>query len=222
MNHATVAQQHMTERYLLNELDPKDRDEFEEHFFDCAECALDVHAANLFIENSKVVLAEGPVEVPAVVHAPPKPGWFGWLRPAFAAPAMAVLLAVVGYQNLVTLPQMKLALAPQVMQWGSVNVATYGSTGTEITTAPGQGFLVFARITPQNGYSKYTAELYNPAAKLEWSLTIPASASQGQWPIAVPGADRQPGTYRLVVKGITPAGESVDVGQGSFELHISK
>jgi hypothetical protein len=218
MDHATVAQQNMTERYLLNELDPKARDEFEEHFFDCAECALDVHAANLFIENTKVVLAEGPVEVPAVVPAPPKPGWFGWLRPAFAAPAMAVLLAVVGYQNL--RPPMK--PEPQIMQWGSVNIATYGSTGTEITTAPGQSFLVFARITPQNGYSRYTAELYNPATKLEWSLTIPASASQGQWPIAVPAADHQPGTYKLVVKGITPAGESVEVGQGLFELHISK
>jgi hypothetical protein len=111
---------------------------------------------------------------------------------------------------------------PQVLPWGSVNIGTYGSTGPEITTAPGKGFLVFVRIPPQSGYSLYTANLYNPAGKLEWSLTIPATAAQDQWPIAVPGADRQAGTYTLVVRGTTTAGASKEMGQGSFELKIQK
>src|SRR5450631_2029029 len=59
MDHDVVVRQKMTERYLLDELDPAARDEFEEHFFDCADCALDVHAGALFVEQSKVVLAEG-------------------------------------------------------------------------------------------------------------------------------------------------------------------
>jgi hypothetical protein len=221
MDHEMVAQQQMTEKYLLNELDPKARDEFEEHFFDCAECALDVHTASLFIEKSKLVLAEGPTEVPAQTRVSPKQGWFGWLRPAIAAPALATLLAVVGYQNMVTYPRLMQATAPQVLQWASVNIGTYGDSGPEITTSRGKSFLVFVRIPPQSGYSHYTAELYNPASKLEWSVPIPASTNQGQWPVAVPAADRQPGTYSLVVRGTTPSGDSVKVGQGTFELHIS-
>ena len=197
MDHAMVAQQHITERYLLNELDPQARDEFEDHFFACQECASDVHAASLFIENSRVVLAEGPVEVPAVVPAPPNPGWLGWLRPALAAPALAVLLAVVGYQSF----ELSQALKPHVAQSAMVNIGTFGDSGADITIHSGEGFVVNARITPQTGYSNYVAELYNPANKLEWSLTIPASASQAQWPIVVPGADRKPGTYILRVEG---------------------
>jgi Putative zinc-finger len=223
MDHEVVARQKITERYLLNELDSDSRDQFEEHFFDCSACAFDVRVGSAFVEQSKVVLAEGPAEAPIAAPVPAKSGWLAWLRPAFAMPALALLLAIVGYQNLVTYPRMKQALDhPQVLPWASVNIGTLGATGPEITTAPGKGFLVFVRIPPQSGYSLYTANLYNPAGKLEWSLMIPANATQDQWPVAVPGADRQAGTYTLVVRGTTAAGANKEVGQGSFELQIQK
>ena len=223
MDHEVVARQKITERYLLNELDSETRDQFEEHFFDCSACAFDVRAGSAFVEQSKVVLAEGPAEAPLAAPVPAKSGWLGWLRPAFAMPALALLLAVVGYQNLVTYPRMKQALShPQVLPWTSVNIGTLGATEQQITTAPGKGFLVFVRIPPQSDYSRYTANLYNPAGKLEWSLTIPATTTQDQWPVAVPGADRQAGTYTLVVHGTATDGISKEVGQGSFELQIQK
>lgn len=227
MDHGVVVRQRMTERYLLNELDSEARNEFEEHFFDCPDCALDVRAGALFVEQSKIVLAEKsePTSSPApvVVRVPARPGWLAWLRPVFAAPVLALLLAFIAYQNLVTYPQMKQALNhPQVLPWASINIGTYGASGPEITIAPGKGFLVFVRIPPESAYSQYTADLYNPAGKLEWSLTIPATTSQDQWPLAVPGADRQGGTYTLVVRGTTAAGESKEVGRGSFELQIQK
>src|SRR5450755_709212 len=108
MDHDVVVRHKMTEQYLLGELDPEARDEFEEHFFDCADCALDVHAGALFVEESKVVLADKPEPVSTALPAaiPSKPGWLAglrsMLRPAFAVPVMALLLAVIGYQNLVT------------------------------------------------------------------------------------------------------------------------
>jgi anti-sigma factor RsiW len=225
MNHDVVVRQKMTERYLLHELDPEQRDEFEEHLFDCQDCALDVRAAARFIERSKVVLAERPAmsAVTATASAPPQPGWFAWLRPAFAVPALAVLLVVVAYQNVVTYPQLQQALSrPQVLPWASVNVGTWGANGPAITTAPGKGFLLFVRIPPDGAYAHYTADLYNPAGKLEWSLTIPATPGQDQWPVEIPGANREAGTYALAVRGISAAGESKDLGRASFELQIQK
>ena len=227
-----VVRQKMTERYLLNELDPAARDEFEEHFFDCKDCALDVHAGALFVDQSKVVLAEKPellaAGLPATAPVPAKPGWLAWLRPAVVVPVMVMLLAVIGYQNLVIYPQMQQALnSPQVLPWASVNVGTFGSEGPVITTRPGEGFLLFVRIPPESGYSHYTAELYNPGGKLEWSLTIPVASgketsAQDQWPVQVPGANRQAGNYTLKVRGVTAAGESKDIGRTSFELQIQK
>jgi Putative zinc-finger len=232
MDHDMVVRQKITERYLLGELDPAARDEFEEHFFDCKECALDVHAGALFVEQSKVVLAEKPEPVaaalPPTASVPAIPRWLTWFRPTVVVPVMVILLAVIGYQNLVIYPQMQQALkSPQVLPWASVNVGTYGSEGPVITTRPGEGFLLFVRIPPERGYSLYTAELYNPAGKLEWSLTIPLASAketsaQDQWPVQVPGANREAGSYTLSVHGVTAAGESKEVGQASFELQIKK
>jgi hypothetical protein len=232
MDHDMVVRQKMTERYLLDELDPAARDEFEEHYFDCAECALDVHAGALFVEQSKVALAEStepsytPLLVPASVPAIPR--WLTWFSPAVVVPVMVMLLMVIGYQNLVIYPQMQQALnSPQVLPWASVNVGTYGSEGPVIATRPGEGFLLFVRIPPESGYSHYMAELYNPAGKLEWSLTIPVASgketsAQDQWPVQVPGANREAGSYTLTVRGVTAAGESRDIGLTSFELQIQK
>jgi hypothetical protein len=227
MDHDMVVRQKMTERYLLDELDPAARDEFEEHFFDCKECALDVRAGALFVEQSKVVLAEKvePVaaRLPATAPGPAKPGWLTWFRPAVVVPVMVMLLAVIGYQNLVIYPQLQQTFnSPQVLPWASVNVGTYGSEGPVITTRRGEGFLLFVRIPPESGYSHYTAELYNPAGKLEWSLTIPGTAAQDQWPVQVPGANREAGSYTLKVRGVTAAGESKEIGPTSFELQIQK
>ena len=232
MDHDMVVRQKMTERYLLGELDPAARDEFEEHFFDCRDCAFDVQAGSLFVEQSKIVLAEKPELVaaglPTTAPVPAKPGWLAWLRPAVVVPVMVMLLAVIGYQNLVIYPQMQQALnSPQVLPWASVNVGTYGSEGPVITTRPGEGFLLFVRIPPESGYSHYTAELYNPGGKLEWSLTIPVASgketsAQDQWPVQVPGANREAGGYTLTVRGVTAAGESKDIGRTSFELQIQK
>ena len=232
MDHDMVVRQKMTERYLLDELDPAARDEFEEHFFDCKDCAFDVHAVALFVEQSKIVLAEKSERVsagsPTTAPVPAKPGWLAWLRPAVVVPVMAMLLAVIGYQNLVIYPQMQQALnSPQVLPWASVNVGTYGSEGPVITARPGEGFLLFVRIPPESGYSHYTAELYNPGGKLEWSLTIPVpsgkeTSAQDQWPVQVPGANRQAGSYTLTVRGVTATGESKDIGRTSFDLQIQK
>jgi hypothetical protein len=215
----------MTERYLLNELDSESRDRFEEHFFDCPECAFDVRAGSAFVEQSKNVLAEtreaGMAPASSPTPSPARGGWLAWLRPAFAAPALALLLAVVGYQNLVTYPQLQQALnRPQVLPWAPVNVGTWGSGGPVITASRGQGFLLFVRIPPEGSYSNYTADLYSPAGKVEWSLTIPVTAGQDQWPVQVPGANREAGTYTLAVRGVTAAGESKEVGRTSFELKI--
>ena len=76
------------------------------------------------------------------------------------------------------------------------------------------------RIPPDGSYSNYTADLYSPAGKVEWSLTIPVTAGQDQWPVQVPGANREAGTYTLAVRGVTAAGESKEVGRTSFELKI--
>jgi hypothetical protein len=225
MNHDVAVRQKMTERYLFDELEPAAREEFEEHFFDCTVCALDVRAGAMFVEQTKAVLAERPSEnsVPQLSPVEVRPGWFAWSRPAFVVPVMAVLLAIVGYQNLVTYPRLVQKLnSPSVPPYTSVNVGTYGSSTPVIETREGEDFLIFVRIPPEGEYSSYMADLYDGAGKLEWSVRIPVASGRDQWPIQVPGANRAAGVYSLAVRGIGAGGDSKELGRAAFELQVQK
>ncbi len=222
MDHTAVVRDKMTEKYLLNELDPAMRDQFEEHYFDCTECARDISAGVQFVEHTKAVLAENaePELIPAI-RRPASRGWFAWLRPAFAAPALALLVAIVGYQNLVTYPKLQTELnRPRILPAVSVNLGTWGAGGTPTAVPEGKGLLLFVRIPPDGTYARYTADLYAPGGQLEGSFGIAPAAGQDQWPVALPAAPRQPGTYTMAVHGITAAGETKDLGNASFELQI--
>jgi hypothetical protein len=225
MDHAEAVRQKATERYLLDELEPDVRDQFEEHLFDCQDCALDVRAAAMFVEQTKVVLAEpaAPAVVPQTAAVPARAGWFSWFRPAFAVPVLALLLAVIGYQNFVTYPNlMQAANQPQVGPWASVNVSTRGTATTVIQTHPGEGFSLLVNLPPEDGFASYKADLYNPAQQLEWSGAISTVPAEQGRQIYIPGRNRQPGTYTLVVHGITAAGENKEISRHPIELQIQK
>jgi hypothetical protein len=224
MDHTAVVREKMTERYLLNELESDVRDQFEEHYFDCPECAQDLCAGSQFVEQAKVVLAE-PTEMFSVRTTPGpsrvQRGWFAWLRPAFAAPALALLLAVAGYQNLVTYPRLQAELhAPQILPAVSVNVGTYGAP--ETTVPQGKGFLLSLRIPPDASFVRYRVDLHNPAGKIVGSFTVAPAAGQDQWSVAVPGVDREAGAYAIDIQAITPAGETKDLGSTAFQLQIQQ
>src|ERR1700733_865183 len=141
MDHTESIRLMAAEKYLLGELTPEQREQFEEHFFDCQECALDVRAGAALVEHSKVVLAEPFAVSSARMPVAAKVGRWAWLRPAFVVPILAVLLVVVGYQNLVTYPQLKqLASSPQILPWASINFSTRGTRTTQISPGVGEGF----------------------------------------------------------------------------------
>jgi hypothetical protein len=225
MDHSEAIRLMAAEKYLLGELEPESREQFEEHFFGCQECARDVRAGAAFVEHSKVVLAE-PVAVSsarASVPVPVKPNWFAWLRPAFVAPVLAALLIVIGYQNLVTYPQLKqAALSPQILPWASINVSTRGTSTTQISPHPGEGFHLLVNIPPDSRYTSYTFALSSPSGRLEWSRTIPAASSDEARSIYVPGANQEQGVYKLTVRGGTAANEISDLGRYSIEVQIQK
>src|SRR5262249_53384304 len=107
MDHPEAIRLMAVEKYLLNELSPELRKSFEEHLFECSECEFDVQAGYALIDGAKDAFSFSTVEV-AKAHVPGKPNpWLSWFRPAIAIPVIALLLIVVGYQNLVMVPTLK-------------------------------------------------------------------------------------------------------------------
>ncbi|HXR15765.1 MAG TPA: zf-HC2 domain-containing protein [Terriglobales bacterium] len=223
MDHSEAIRLMAAEKYLLGELAPDSREQFEEHFFECQECALDVRAGAALVEHSKVVLSEPVPVAPARNPARADRGWFAWLRPAYIVPVLAVLIVVVGYQNLVTYPQLRQAASsPQILPWASINVSTRGASTTQIASHPGEGFHLLVNIPPENRYTSYTFDLSSPSGKLKWSSTIPANSSDEARSIYVPGASQEQGIYTLAVSGSTATNESSDLGHYSIEVQIQK
>jgi hypothetical protein len=56
MCHDEAVQTLATEKYLLGELCPELRDQFEAHLFNCQKCAFDLWAATTFLGHARVVL----------------------------------------------------------------------------------------------------------------------------------------------------------------------
>jgi hypothetical protein len=224
MNHSEAASLMATEKYLLDELPPDLREQFEEHLFDCHECALDVRAASVFLEQGKAVLAN-----PAPTPAPTRNndlGWFAWMRPAFAVPAFAALLLVIGYQNLVTYPALKSAVsqnqAPQILTAAPLlSSATRGEGALPITIRPEEPFLLPLDIPPQEGVSSYQIQLQNPAGGVEWSVSVSAEAARNSLPIRAPGVT-QAGQYAVVVVALNPQGEKVSEVRYAFALQFAR
>jgi hypothetical protein len=220
MEHSEAIQLMAAEKYLLDELPAEVRDEFEEHLFGCHECAMDMRTASAFLEQGKAVLAE-PVVATVREKDKSRPGLFAWWRPAFAIPAMAALLLVIGYQNLVTLPQLTRSLnKPQLLPATTVNLLTYGTNATPLVVHQGEGFLLNVIAPPDHRYPAYEADLRSPAGGVE-SVAISASADD-TWPIRFPGANRQGGKYSIDVRGITAGGQNVEVGGATFQLQVQQ
>ena len=237
MDHTEAVQQMAAERYLLEELTPEERDRFEEHAFDCPECALDLCAGAAFVDEAKVQLPELAAGLPAASAGTGKPrrrwrSWFSdWsplMHPAFAAPVFAALLLVVSYQNLVTLPALRAtADEPHLLPAVPVHGATRGGERMTITTDRSRGIaLPFDLYQQPDGasYASYSFELYDPDGKLAWTGSIAAATSRGaerRILLAIPGAMLHNGAYTVSVAGIGPDGTRSEVERYGFDLHLT-
>lgn len=224
MDHVEAERQMLSERYLLNELTPEVREQFEEHFFTCEQCALDLEAGAAFLDHSKAVMSS-PVKSDALksVSQGSKKFW-ARLRPAFVLPLLG-LVFLVSYQNFVVFPHLRhaarLAERPQLLPALSlITVGARGENGASLLTRKGEPFLLFVDIPGDNHFPTYVASLQDEAGREVWSLTIPEAATKDTISIQVPGRNT-PGPYTLVVRGENGA-EATEVGRYPFNLQFQQ
>ena len=107
MDHREAQDTKASERYLLGELSELERFAFEEHYFECRECAEDVRAGAAMARGIRALAREGTREVAA------SPRWWkGWMPVLAPSMAACALACIAGYQALVTIPGLR---APQAV-----------------------------------------------------------------------------------------------------------
>jgi len=107
MDHQLALSTQAVERYTLGELTSPQREEFEEHFFDCPECAAALREFESFAINTRAVFTEEEAEAKAPAPVPVayvQPGWgqrFGnWLGVRTLVPASAIALGILAFVSL--------------------------------------------------------------------------------------------------------------------------
>jgi hypothetical protein len=236
MEHLQAMQLKAAERYVLGDLPVDLREQYEDHFFSCMECAEELKLTAAFAENTRAALELEPLTVAAkapasAAHAPSRSGWFaGLLRPSFAVPVFAVLLLFVVYQNVATIPRLEATatrfLAPQTLP--SFSLITANSRGGEpltVTLPSEKPFSLYLDVPPDNRFTSFICEIENASGSAEYSLNISAAEAQNAVQLLIPAATLKPGKHVLIVRGIgTPqntGGPQTEVARYPFTFAVS-
>jgi len=208
MDHDTSIQTMAAERYLLGELSSSEREKFEQHFFECPECAESARTGFQFGENAKIAFGQ---------HAPPasEPAWWSrvrsWLasvQPRMLVPVSAcvALAAFTGFQNSVQIP----ALRSQVSQLEKPQVLTTAlltpssrSTPPSIVIPPDSRFVQLSLATTvMTPAARYQCDLRTSTGKPLATLFVPALDSDATLNLLVPVSTISAGDYEVILSAI--------------------
>lgn len=209
MDHKQAVELQLAVKYVLGELPPVQRDEYEDHYIDCPECAKDVHAAAAFADTAREVFREeARGEAPAPGRERAQSPWFAWLRPAFAVPAMLTLLMIVGYQNLITLPRLKSAgSAGKAQVFDSFSLiagnvrSERGVEAVKVQARKNETFALAFDFLPTKQFDHYLCQLQDEAGRVVQQLSIPAEKEKQEVHLLVPNGLERAGKYNVVIAG---------------------
>jgi hypothetical protein len=226
MDHSDVVEGYQVEKYLLAELSPSERDEFEAHYFECEECAMDLRLTDAFVHQTRK-------ELKAQLHRTPVAESRGrllefFLRPAWLVPALAAMLLVIAYQNAVVYPGLRREVAslsqPEVLpSLALVNGNSRGGDVPSFTVEKSRAFLLSVDIPSEEGFSSYVCTLYSPSGSLLWRNEVSTEQAKDSVSIRVLPQPEMNGLNLLLIQGVATSGTQktpVDIVRYRFKLQI--
>jgi anti-sigma factor RsiW len=227
MDHTEALKNEVADRYLLGELSDPERERFEEHYFECQQCAADLQAGLALSLNARAVFQEER-PLPARAAEPARPGWWdrwmaAWAKPLVAATSLAtcVLAVVCAWQAGVVIPQLR-------RQAGTVEQAaalptfalaaiTRGEPAAVIVPRQSRWFSLSFDVDPQVSYASYRCDLIDESGTSRFQLPVAAPPPGQPISVLLPVREVRPGKYKLNLQGVR--GETVSpVSEFAFHL----
>jgi hypothetical protein len=221
MDHDIAIKNKVAERYLLGELNLAEMEEYEEHFFICAECAQEVKLGSEFIDHAREVFKTDFFPEPGPVPVAKSTIWgrfFSSLRvpvPAFAC----ALLALVGlsiYQSAVIGDLKK----PEVLAAAKMTLRNARGPGdAPLQVGPNQPFSLKFDITSEEHFSAYEVQLIDHSGRNLVSQNVSAEEAKDHLQMNFRGGTLKPGDYKVVIRGINKeSSERPEIANYSFAL----
>jgi Putative zinc-finger len=220
MNHSEALQLQAAEKYILGELSPELREEYEEHYFECEECASDVKAAAAFGDSARELFRKRQKERVQIA------GWFGWLRPVIAAPALAALLLVVCYQSFVTIPKLQRGAVARTTAQNADFVSLIGTN----SRAEGAKTFQIHRDRPailevdvpaSREFASYLCQLRDASGRTIYESRVSAADAKSTVHLILPEGAVEPGEYSLAVIGLGTSPANTNSGNEIERLTFS-
>ena len=210
MEHNQAVTDMAAEKYVLGELGNGERDQFEEHYFGCPDCAQDVRDLASLAEGARVLLNTQPMDSrPTIEPAQPRaPRWpdawrLPWLQPGALAWAGAMLLVAMfaGYQ---TLQVWKLTRAQALTSFLLLPDARGEATSIPVVRI-GQFFLLEADLPGGSGNLQWDLRRTD-SNRVMFNDEARAPAEGASFKVLVPSSVLTPAEYTLTVsQAATPA-----------------
>lgn len=225
MHHAEAMKTFAAERYVLGELTEQQALAYEEHFFDCRECAEEVKAATALADDGRETFRTQPaVSVPQ--FRPPRRRRLAlfWPLPMGAAAAILLVAGAGAYQAVVVVP----ALRHQVAQSDALQAAPQfflsisRSEPQVLTLAPGQRKmgLTLSRSSERSS-PFYRCQVLDSAGRVVESAIMPGPQGGDELQLLLPTSRLRSGSYRIELAALAAPGDPLverDVVSYQFEL----
>jgi len=208
MDHMEATSTGAAERYVLGEMEDRERDQYEEHYFECPDCAEEVKAAAIFVESAEPVV--GKVARGAGQGDDPTRSWarlrdLFWPVPLGAAAALVLFLGLAAYQGLVVLPRLgrELAATDALQPAPSYFLTVSRGEAPVVRAAAGQRVVALTLSRSSEGtFPFYRCELKNSAGRTLLSAVLPGPAPGDELQILLPVERLPAGAHVLGVTGL--------------------
>ena len=207
MDHNEAIQLQAAVKYVLGELSQVQREEYEEHYFDCAECAADLKALVAFTDNAREVLRRDVREPVTAEPLSVRGGWLRWFQPIVAVPAFAALLMIIAYQNTVTIPRARLDASSGAAQLfvssRAPKMAVTRSDGEipKYSVRQNESLPLKFDFTPSTTFDAYECQLQEESGRSLLQLHVPGSFTNKELNLVIPANRVRPGKFTLVFTG---------------------
>jgi Putative zinc-finger len=242
MDHDDAIRIAASERYLLGTLDEAEREAFEEHYFDCVECAEDVRTGAAVMAAAGTLPAEpaqvreparqvGEKRAGAAARHAARARARGRVRHgrtyAAALGGLAAGLCIVAYQGFVVIPRLesRAESAESIQSVPSAFLTLSRSEAPVIAVAAQDRHLALTLSRSwDRPFAAYRVSLQDSSGRAVLAETLPARpadpAGTGELDVLLPLRGLVAGSYVLVVEGKdgAPASGAAPVARYAFEL----
>lgn len=218
MDHNLAARTQAPARYLLGELSLPEREDFEEHFFTCRECAEELRTGAMFAANARAVFRDR-ANRPTVIPVAPQPDarFWAWLRPSFQ-PALIAAFAIALVAVMVSDRRVISNLRNEVAQSGVeianptyvIHAAARGIDESITVSKSVSSFNVTFDLPPVDPADKnvaLVAQIDDSAGKTRSIIQLPSGEFAN---LRLPVSKYPAGSYRIVLRHASPDAKEVN------------